>query len=86
VETGIPQPIVARALATSGASILIVALVLAVTVDSIAALGALLGVVDLGLAWAFASGRLGAGPAPEDRAAPPDPTADPSYNPYARED
>jgi hypothetical protein len=42
------------------------------------------GLVDFVLAWMFHTGRLG-GPAaaPEQ---PIDPTADPSYNPYARED
>jgi hypothetical protein len=76
---GMPQPLVARALAVSGVVIIVIALILAATVDPIAGYAALLGVIDLGLAWAFASGRFGssadAGNAgtPED-----DPVEDPS--------
>jgi hypothetical protein len=81
-----PQPLVARALAVSGVVIIVVALVLAATVNPIAGFAALLGVIDLGLAWAFASGRFGGSAEVDNEAAPPDPAEDPSYNPYARED
>ena len=47
---------------------------------------AALAIVDFGLAWAYANGKMnvaggGGAPAPE-----PEPGEDPSYNPYARED
>ncbi len=49
---------------------------------------AALGLVDFVLAWMFHTGRLGGSPPPGQPAdaAPADPTLDPSYNPYARED
>ena len=87
MNTGVPQPIVVRALVISGVVIIVVALILAATVDPIAGFAALLGVIDLGLAWAFASGRFGGSADVGSEGAPrEDPAEDPSYNPYARED
>jgi hypothetical protein len=67
--------------------------VLAVAVDPLLALIALIGVLDLVIARGFATGRLGTPPTvapiePEmsDELAPGDASQDPSYNPYARED
>jgi hypothetical protein len=88
------QPIVAASLVVTGVASIVAGIVLAVAVDPLLGLIALIGVLDLALAWAFATGRLGGrtagvsdptqGEASADPS--PDPAADPSYNPYARED
>jgi len=47
----------------------------------------LIGVVDFALAWLFTSGRLGhEAQRRREAAAEGEAAADPSYNPYARED
>lgn len=83
------QPIIARFLTISGIVTIVIAAVLAVAVEPLLALVALIGVIDLALARGFASGRLGA-PAPgaeiAEELAPGDASRDPDYNPYARED
>jgi hypothetical protein len=63
------------------------AVVLAVFVDPLLALIALVGVLDLVLARGYATGPLGGGAAgvPQEPAAA-DPAQDPSYNLYARDD
>jgi hypothetical protein len=83
VSAGSNQERIARALVISGVATIVVAVVLAVAIDPVLGAIALLGIVDFVLARMFASGRLGSSPA---AGAPADPTEDPSYNPYARED
>ena len=87
------QPIVVQVLLVSGIATIVVAGVLAVAVEPLLTLIALIGVLDLVIARGFATGRLGAPPTaapiePEmsDELAPGDASQDPSYNPYARED
>ena len=83
---------VARALVISGVVTIGVAVVLAVALEPYLIAIALVGLVDFVLARMFASGRLGgsgvqaATEEPADAAEPADPTQDPTYNPYARED
>ena len=77
----------ARVMVLSGAVTLVLGVVLGALVWAPLYAVAALAVVDLGLAWAYANGRLGVasgGSASEPAAV--DPSADPSYNPYARED
>ena len=83
VSTPSGSPLVARALFISGIATIVVAVVLAVVVDPVMGAIALVGVIDLALAWAFASGRLGSTGGAADA---PEAGEDPSYNPYARED
>ena len=83
VSTPSGSPLVARALFISGIVTIVVAVVLAVVVEPVLGAIALVGIIDLVLARAFASGRLGSG---GGAAGSPDPGEDPSYNPYARED
>jgi len=88
------QQIVVPVLVGSGLAGIAAGAVLAFVVDPLLALIALAGVLDLGLAWAFGTGRLGAytggGSESLEREASVEPSADPaedpSYNPYARED
>ena len=59
----------------------------ALAVDPLLGLITLVGAIDLVLAWAFATDRLGTpGTAVAEDGTPIDPAQDSSYNPYARED
>ena len=77
------SPLVARALFISGIATIVVAAVLAVVVEPVLGAIALVGIIDLVLARAFASGRLGSG---DGAAGVPEAGEDPTHNPYARED
>jgi hypothetical protein len=81
------QQIVVASLVATGIGSIVAAIALAVFVDPLLALIGLAGVLDLALAWGFATGRLGGGAAgaPQEPAAA-DPAQDPSYSLYARED
>jgi hypothetical protein len=74
------QPSVATILTVSGIGTIVVAIVLAAAVEPLLGLLVLVGLTDLALARLFASGK------PGGRGAGTDPTAEPTYNPYARED
>lgn len=88
------NPILVPVLVVSGIATIILAGALAVVVDPLLALIALIGIMDLIVARGFATGRLGTprGAAAKgvaaisDELAPGDASQDPSYNPYARED
>lgn len=63
---------------------IVASVVLGLVVDPIIFIGVAVGVIDLGLAMAFSRGWIG-----RSRSGPDDALkveADPSYNPYARED
>ena len=77
--------IVATALTISGIATIVVAIVLGAIVEPYLYAIAVIGLVDLVLARLFAAGRLG-GRADDPAAAAAAAEADPSYNPYARED
>jgi hypothetical protein len=77
------QTIVARALAISGVATIVISVVLAFAVEPVLGAIALVGIIDLALARAYATGRLGSGGGAADAAPPGE---DPSYNPYAKED
>lgn len=55
-----PQSILVLALVGSGVLTIVVSIVLALTVDPILVLIGVVGIIDFGLAWAYASGKLGA--------------------------
>jgi hypothetical protein len=85
------QEIVARTLVFSGVATIVVAVVLAVVVEPYLIAIALVGLLDFAMARMFSSGRWGgagvqAATEEGSSAEPADPTQDPSYNPYARED
>jgi membrane protein implicated in regulation of membrane protease activity len=77
----------------SGIFVIALAVALAILIDPLYLAIALFSTIDFALAWAFATGRMGprslrrkaeaAGDASATAAAA---AADPSYNPYARED
>jgi len=77
-------------LASGGVIIIAVAIYLGATVSSALYPLALVALADFGFAWAFATGRIG--PLARRRAAEDrgdvvaEVEADPTYNPYARED
>ena len=81
---------VALALVIGGVIIIAVAIYLGATITSALYLVALVGLSDFVFAWAYATGRMG--PLAQRRAAErsgdvvADVEADPTYNPYARED
>jgi hypothetical protein len=77
---GSNQQRVARILTLSGIATIVVGVVLGLVVEPLLFAVVLVGVLDLAMARAFASGRWGAGDAP------PVAGEDPDYNPYARED
>jgi hypothetical protein len=77
------RALVARVLVISGVATIVVAVVLGIVVEPVLFAIAGVGILDLVLARAFASGRLGSA---DGDAAEPAPSEDPSYNPYARED
>ena len=72
--------LVARIMFFSGLSLIVLGIVLAIVVSPLLGLVALAGVVDLVLARMFRSGRFGTGTADAGG------DAEPSVNPYARED
>jgi Flp pilus assembly protein TadB len=77
----------ARILVLTGAATIVLGIVLGALVWAPLYAIAALALVDFGLAWAYSNGRMrvaSGGSAPAPGAA--DPSADPSYNPYARED
>lgn len=90
------RQLVANSLVASGLLLIVAGVGVGIAVDPVFLAIAAVGVADLGLAWAFRTGRLGAGSAAEaPTASAPDTgpdaaareaTDDPSYNPYARED
>ena len=75
----------ATTLTFSGIATIAVAIVLGIAVEPFLFAIALVGVADIVLARLFASGRLGGG-SPQTGDAAAAAQADPSYNPYARED
>jgi hypothetical protein len=85
---------VVRLLVVSAAATVVIAIVLGALVSAPLYAIAALAVFDLVLAWAFQTGRLkpmwgSQLGRPEEggvTGAPADPSADPSHNPYARED
>ena len=79
------RAVVATTLTASGIATIAVAIGLGIALDPLLYLVALVGVADLVFARLFASGRLGSAPSdPAGAAAAAQ--ADPSFNPYARED
>jgi hypothetical protein len=77
----------ARILTISGVVTIAAGVVLGLVVEPLLFVIALVGVMDLVIARVIGGGRLGrasVGPAAGDE--PVDPAADPSHNPYARED
>jgi hypothetical protein len=76
--------IVFRVLMTAGIGTIALAIALGIAFDPLLYVIALAGVGDLVFAWMIASGRIK--PRPSDPAAAEAAEADPSYNPYARED
>jgi len=72
--------LVARIMFISGLSLIVLGIVLAVVASPLLGLVAVVGVVDLVLARMFSSGRFGTGTAEAGG------DAEPSVNPYARED
>ena len=77
----------ARVMVISGVVTVVLGVVLGALVWAPLYALALIAVVDFALAWAYANGRLrtaSGGSAAEPAAV--DPAADPSFNPYARED
>ena len=81
------KKITVRALVASGVLMVVAGTALALAVDPLLGLITLVGAIDLVLAWAFATDRLGTpGAAVAEDGTPIDPAQDPSYNPYARED
>lgn len=83
-----PQSIIGPALMTSGVLTVVVGVVLALAVEPVLALIAVVGIIDFGLAWAYATGRLGS---PRPQAADDLPrstrprTRRTTLTPYARE-
>ena len=77
--------VLATTLTFSGIATIAVAIALGIAVEPFLFAIALVGVADIVLARMFASGRLGGGSADAGDAATVT-AADPSYNPYARED
>jgi uncharacterized membrane protein len=80
-------------LVLGGIVVIAIAIALAILVHPLYLAVALFSVIDFALAWAFATGRMGprslrrkAEAAGDASAAAAAATADPSYNPYARED
>lgn len=87
MEQPVPNSVLVKVLVGSGLFTIAVGVVLALTVDPILIVIALVGLIDFGLARAYATGKLGSpGPQVPDDLAPGDESQDPSYNPYARED
>jgi len=92
------RSVLVRTLVASGLLMITAGVIIGVAVGPVFLLIALVGLVDIVLAWAFQTGRLGGAgvgaqtiPATDQPAAGPDviaheATDDPSYNPYARED
>jgi hypothetical protein len=76
--------IVATALTISGIATIAIGIVLGIAIDPLLYLVVLVGIADLIFARMFASGRIGGARRTADAAALAE--ADPSYNPYARED
>jgi hypothetical protein len=72
--------LVARIMFVSGLSLIVLGIVLAIVVSPLLGLVALVGVVDLVLARMFSSGRFGGETDGGETG------AEPSVNPYARED
>ncbi len=87
MDQPVPSSVLVRVLVGSGLFTIAVGVVLALTVDPILAVIALVGLIDFGLARAYATGKLGR---PESQLAEDsgstDASQDPSYNPYARDD
>ena len=80
-------------LALSGVVTLVVGIVLGATVDSFLYVVAAISLFDFAFAWLFSTDRLGPGAGRRKAAAASEAgvaaeaaAADPSYNPYARED
>lgn len=77
--------IIATTLTATGVLTLVIAIVLGIVIDPLLFTLVLVGLFDLVFARLFASGRIGgADPGPTEAAVAAE--ADPSYNPYARED
>ena len=75
----------ATVLTVSGVATVGIGIALGIAIDPLLFLVVLVGLADLAFARLFASGRLG-GPREEPAEAAAIAEADPSYNPYARED
>jgi hypothetical protein len=78
----------ARILMFSGVATIVAGVVLGLVVEPVLFAIAAVGVMDLVVARVLASGRVGQASvgSAADEHAPADADADPSYNPYARED
>ena len=79
------RSIVATALTFSGIATIGVAIALGIAIDPLLYLVALVGLADLVFARLFATGRIG-GASSDPATAAAAAEADPSFNPYARED
>lgn len=87
MDQSVPNSVLVKVLVGSGLFTIAVGVVLALTMDRILLVIALVGLVDFGLARAYATGKLGSpGQQVTEDLAPGDASSDPSYNPYARED
>lgn len=87
MDQPVPSSVLVRVLVGSGLFTIAVGVVLALTVDPILAAIALVGLIDFGLARAYATGKLGSpGPEVAEDLSPTDASQDPSDNPYAHED
>ena len=86
-----PERVLALSLVTGGLITIAVAIFLGATVEPFLYAIALVAIADFALAWAYATGKLGPGAQRRREAeasgqAAAVAEADPSYNPYARED